>query len=556
MRRFRLALLPLLCGALAHAAAAQPAPVPADVIYTDGVVWTGRAGGTVPGFAVRNGRVVAVGAPEVLAPWRGAGTRTESLGGAFVTPGFVDAHVHFLSGGFQLASVDLRDARTPAEFTARIAAFARTQPAGTWIVGGDWDHENWGGDLPTRAWIDAATPDHPVWVNRLDGHMALANSHALRLAGVDAAATAPEGGEIVRDAAGAPTGIFKDEAMGLVARAIPEPTPAQLDAALDRAQQHALALGVTQVHDMGSFGGWLDHAAYRRAHAANRLRMRVYSHVPVHTWRRLADTVAVRGRGDDRLRWGGLKGFVDGSLGSTTAWFYAPYDDEPTSTGLVVIDTTAFAAELDGADAAGLQIAVHAIGDRANDWILSVYARLAAARPTRERPFRVEHAQHLTPVAVARFGASGVVASMQPYHVIDDGRWAGKRIGDRVRTTYPFHTLLADGAPLAFGSDWTVAPMSVADGLYAALTRATLDGQRPGGWVPEEKIALADALDAYTRGGATAGGWEGLTGTLTPGKAADFVVWNANPFTLAPEALRTLRALRTVVDGETVYRAD
>ena len=555
MNRFAVAalVLPALAAAVTDAAA-QPRAAE-TVVYTDAVVWRGP--GLVPAdaFAVRDGRIVAVGR-RASAEAAGADARVESLGGAFVSPGFVDAHVHLLSGGFQLASVDLRSARTPDDFRDRLAAFAATQPAGTWIVGGDWDHEAWGGELPTRDWIDAVTPDHPVWVNRLDGHMALANSRALSLARVTEATPVPPGGEIVRGADGRLTGVFKDEAMPLVARAIPTPTDAQFDAALDRAQAHAFSRGVTQVHDMGSFGGWDDLATYRRAHAAGRLTLRVRSMVALATWPRLATYVRRNGRGDDRLKWGGLKGFVDGSLGSTTAWFHAPYDDAPETTGLAVVDTVALARAIDGADRAGLQVAVHAIGDRANDVLLRAFSRAARANGPRDRRFRVEHAQHLSPWAIGTFGRDGVIASMQPYHVIDDGRWAAKRIGDRVAGTYAFRSLLDGGAALAFGSDWTVAPMSVAEGLYAAVTRATLDGQHPAGWVPAQKITVEEALDTYTRGGATAGFWERTTGSITVGKNADFVVLSADPRLVAPEALREIRVLRTVVGGETVYRAN
>jgi predicted amidohydrolase YtcJ len=527
---------------------------PAERIYTNGVVWTGT--GTFEAFAVRDGRIVAVGSARGMDHLRGPRTVEEDLLGAFVTPGLVDSHVHFFTGGFGLAGVDLRAARTPEEFVQRLAAFARTQSPGTWITGGDWDHEAWGGRLPERAWIDSVTANHPVFVNRLDGHMALANTLALRLAGVPDSVRAPEGGEIVRTADGRIAGVFKDEAMPLVGRAIPDPTPAQFDAAFERAQGHALSLGITQVHDVGSFGGWLDLEAIRRAHAADRLRLRFYSLVPVHTWRRLDQYVREHGRGDDRHKWGGLKGFVDGSLGSTTAWFYDPFTDAPETSGLVVVDTAAFARDLASADSAGLHLAVHAIGDRANDWILSVFARLKARGGPADRRFRVEHAQHLSDAAIARFGRDGVIPSMQPYHAIDDGRWAERRIGDRIRTTYAFRSLLDAGAPLAFGSDWTVAPLSAAEGLYAAVTRATLDGAHPGGWVPAQRIAVEAALRAYTHGGAYAGFWEGLTGTLAPGKAADFVVWDRNPLTIPAAELRHLRARRTFVGGEEVYRAD
>ncbi len=546
-----------LTSALDPSADAQPRQAPrATVVYTGAVVWSGKGRPTADAFAVRDGRILAIGREAAVRRAAGRGARVERMNGAFVAPGFVDAHAHLLTGGFQLASVDLRAARTPAEFTARLAAFARTVPAGTWIVGGDWDHETWGGEMPTRDWIDAVTPDHPVFVNRLDGHMALANSLALGLARITDATPVPPGGEMTRGADGRLTGIFKDEAMPLIVRAIPEPTSADLDDAFDRAQAHVFSRGITQAHDVASYGGWLDRATFQRARADGRLKLRVYSLVPLGWWQRLADTVAVRGRGDDRLKWGGLKGYVDGSLGSTTAWFHAPYDDAPETTGLVVLDTVALAAQIASADRAGLHVAVHAIGDRANDVLLRAYAGAAAANGPRDRRFRIEHAQHLSPGAIRRFGRDGVIASMQPYHIIDDGRWAAKRIGTRVAGTYAMRDLLDSGATLAFGSDWTVAPLSVADGLYAAVTRATLDGLQPSGWVPAQKVTVDEALDAYTRGGATAAFWESTTGTLEAGKNADFVVLSADPRRIAPEALKGLRILRTVVGGETVYRSE
>ncbi|WP_456424815.1 amidohydrolase [Rhodocaloribacter sp.] len=531
---------------------------PADVIYTNAHIWTGvPEAPPAEALAVRGEALAAVGTADAVAAWRGPGTRVVDLGGRFVMPGFIDNHVHFLSGGFQLASVDLRSADSPEEFRRRLAAFAARTPAGRWITGGDWDHEAWGGALPERSWIDDVTPEHPVFVNRLDGHMALANTKALALAGITRATPDPEGGTIVRDpATGEPTGILKDEAMSLVYAAIPNPTAEEMDEALERATAHALSLGVTQVHDVGSFGGWDDLETYRRAHAKGALRLRIYAFVPLGTWARLAEYVEANGRGDAWLRWGGLKGFVDGSLGSTTAWFYAPYADAPETAGLVITDTTALRANILAADAAGLHVAVHAIGDRANDWLLDVYAEAEAKNGPRDRRFRIEHAQHLSREALPRFRRQGVLPSMQPYHAIDDGRWAEKRIGpERIRTTYAFRSLLDAGAPLTFGSDWTVAPLNPLEGVYAAVTRRTLDGANPGGWVPGEKITVAEALRAYTSANAYGGFQEALVGTLEPGKLADFVVLSENPFEIDPVALKDVRALRTVVGGVERYVA-
>ncbi len=551
MRRLWMLLLLLPMGtALAQAP---------DAVYTNARIWTGNpAQPWAEALAVGGEAVLDVGPAARVEALAGAATRRVDLAGRLVVPGFIDNHTHFLAGGFQLASVDLRDADTPEAFARRLGAFAATLPEGRWITGGDWDHERWGGALPRRDWIDSLTAGHPVFVSRLDGHMALANSAALERAGVTAATPDPDGGAIVRDpATGEPTGVLKDEAMALVRRVLPDPPEAELDEALERAMAHALAHGVTQVHDMGSLGGWTDLAVYRRAREAGRLRLRLYAFVPLGTWPRLADYVRENGRGDGWLRWGGLKGFVDGSLGSTTAWFYAPYDDAPETAGLLVTDTTALRRYILQADAAGLHLAVHAIGDRANDWLLERYAEAVARNGPRDRRFRIEHAQHLAPAAIERFARQGVLPSMQPYHAIDDGRWAEKRIGPvRIQTTYAFRALLDAGARLSFGSDWTVAPISPLEGIYAAVTRRTLDGANPGGWVPQQKIGVEEALRAYTAANAYAGFQEARLGTLEPGKWADFVVLSGNLFALDPVEIETIRVLRTIVGGLEQYVAD
>lgn len=523
----------------------------AEVIYTNASIWTGVPNAPrAQAMAIGNGEILAVGSAEEITAWRGATTRVVDLAGKFVVPGFVDNHTHFMSGGFQLASVDLRGAQSPEEFAQRLAAFAQKLPAGRWITGGDWDHETWGGELPRRDWIDKFTPDHPVFVNRLDGHMALANSKALALAGIDRHTPDPEGGTIVREAkTGEPTGILKDEAMSPVYRVIPAPTAAEHDEALARAMAHAAALGVTQVHDMGSYG-WTDLETYRRAHANGALTLRIYSFVPLATWPRLAEFVQANGRGEAWLRWGGLKGFVDGSLGSTTAWFYQPYNDAPATSGLLTTDTTALRRWILAADSAGLQVAVHAIGDQANDWLLDVYAQALAQNGSRDRRFRIEHAQHLTRAAIPRFAELGVIPSMQPYHAIDDGRWAEKRIGpERIKTTYAFRSLLDSNAPLTFGSDWTVAPISPLWGIYAAVTRRTLDGAHPDGWVPEEEISVEEALRCYTAGNAYAGFQENAAGILAAKRLADFVVLSEDLLALDPVRIPEVEILRTVVGG-------
>ncbi len=532
-----------------------PVDQQADLVLTGGRVWAGPGtpldgAGAPTAVAIRAGRVLAVGSDAEVERRAGPNTARIELGGRRVVPGFMDAHTHFVSGGFGLAGVQLRDAATPQEFARRIGAFAAAH-AGEWVLGGTWDHELWGGELPRRDWIDSLTGDTPVFVSRLDGHMALANGKALALACVTDRTPDPAGGAIVRDAGGRPTGILKDEAMSQVFSVIPAPTPPQSDRALAAAVEHAVARGVTMVTDMGS---WDDLETHRRARARDALPLRVYSLVPMASWRRLADFVDREGRGDRRLLWGGVKAFVDGSLGSTTAWFYEPYDDAPETAGLMVTDTASLRDAILASDSAGLHVIVHAIGDRANDWLLDAFAAARSANRSGDPRFRIEHAQHLTPDAIQRIGREGVVASMQPYHAIDDGRWAEKRIGRaRIRTTYAFRDLLDAGAHLAFGSDWTVAPLDPLLGIYAAVTRRTIDGANPGGWVPEQRVSVAEAVTAYTAASAYAAFVENDLGTLAPGKLADLVVLSGDIFLIDPVAIADVQVDMTVVDGRVVY---
>lgn len=534
----------------------QPGGPVITLALVNGRVWTGNVSQPeAEAVAIAGDRVVAVGTTADIRA-RATGAEVVDLGGHFVVPGFIDSHVHFIEGGFRLTSVQLRDARTRDDFVDRIKTYAATVPAGTWIVGGDWDHTLWGGELPRRDWIDAVTPDHPVWINRLDGHMALANTAALRAAGVADNVTDVQGGEIVRDSRGRPTGVLKDNAMDLVAAKVPPPAEAMNDRALEAAMKYVAEQGVTAVHHMGT---WEDLAIFERAWRDGRLKTRIQAAVPLATWARLRDTVAARrfgpeGRGDAWLRVGALKGFVDGSLGSHTAAFQDPFTDAPKDRGLFVTPAEKLYASISGADKAGLHVMVHAIGDRANATILDIFARVARENGARDRRFRIEHAQHLAPADIPRFRELGVVASMQPYHAIDDGRWADAIIGpERSRTTYAFRSLLDAGARLAFGSDWYVAPPTPLDGIYAAVTRRTLDDQRPGGWVPEQKITVDEALRAYTAGGAFASFMDRDTGIIAPGMLADLTVIDKDLRTIAPEDIRNAKILRTLVGGKTVF---
>jgi predicted amidohydrolase YtcJ len=522
-------------------------------------VWTGHpAQPEAEAVAIAGDRIAYVGT-TAEARRRAGEAEVLDLQGAFVVPGFIDAHVHFVDGGFRLASVQLRDASTREEFVRRIQEFAKTVPPGTWITGGDWDHTLWGGDLPRRDWIDEATPVHPVWINRLDGHMALANSAALRVAGVTREAKPVTGGEIVRDEDGNLTGLLKDNAMGLVDGKVPDASAVMKDRALDAAMQYVAAQGVTSIHHMGS---WDDVEVFARAASAGRLGTRIYAAVPLASWQRLRDTVAARthggpeGRGDDWFRIGALKGFVDGSLGSHTAAFHEPFTDDPKNRGLFVNTEEDLYAWISGADQAGLHVVVHAIGDRANAMLLDIFERTAAENGARDRRFRIEHAQHLAPADIPRFGKLGVIASMQPYHAIDDGRWADRVIGrERARGTYAFRALLDAGATVAFGSDWFVAPPTPLEGIYAAVTRRTLDDRHPNGWVPEQKITVEEALVAYTRAGAVASFDETQKGTLAEGLLADITVIDRDLRSIPAPEIRDARVLRTIVGGRTVFEA-
>jgi hypothetical protein len=530
-------------------------PVKATLVVTDATVWTGdRAMPRADAVASDGETIIAVGSAAEIEPYIGESTEVISVPGSMLVPGMIDTHVHFITGGSGLASVQLRDAATPEEFAGRIGAFAAELEPGEWILNGNWDHENWGGELPRRDWIDAVTMDNPVWINRLDGHMALANSRALELAGVDADSPDIAGGEIVRDESGSPTGVLKDNAMALVEDSLPGASEAELDREVAAAMAHVASNGVTSVHDMA---GWDSLAAYRRAKANSELITRIYSVMPLPDWQRLRDEVAANGRGDHWLGIGGLKGFMDGSLGSHTAAFFEPFTDAPDDRGLLLNDLDDMRTWVGDADAAGLHVMVHAIGDRAIRDLLDIYLDVVEENGQRDRRFRIEHAQHIHPDDLERFAAQNVIASMQPYHAIDDGRWAEKVIGaERARTTYAFRSLIDGGARVSFGSDWFVAPATPLDGIYAAVTRQTLDGANPDGWVPQQKITVEQALRAYTADAAYASFEEDVKGMLKPGMLADFVLLDRDITAIPPEKIADTKVLKTVVGGRVVFSAE
>lgn len=533
-------------------------PAPADIVILHAHVWTvDKSHPTAQALAISGSRILAVGSDHEIRKWIGPATKQLDAQGKTVLPGFNDAHTHFSSGGAEISGVQLRDAATPQEFTRRIAEHAKKLPKGEWMTGGTWDHELWGGALPTHDWIDAVTPDTPVFVGRYDGHMSLANALALRLAKVTRETPDPPGGTIVRDANGNPTGLMKDSAKDLVERVIPDPTEEQLLRNIRAALEEARRFGVTSLHDISSTE---DVRAYQILAARGELTSRIYCITPLPQWQNPASTGIRAGFGNDWIHLGALKGFADGSLGSTTALFEKPYNDAPETSGLpnaMMLPEGNMLKMALGADKAGLQLAVHAIGDKANRIMLDIYSEVLKENgPRPDRRWRIEHAQHLRPEDFARFAQLGVIASVQPYHAIDDGRWAEKRIGhERCKTTYAFRTLLDDGVRLAFGSDWTVAPLNPLLGLYAATTRATLDGKNPDGWFPEQKITLAEAIEAYTLGSAYAEFRENEKGSLTPGKFADVVVLDSDLFAIPLEKIKAASVRFTITAGKIVYQS-
>ena len=546
-------ILLFICAVIAFAACSTNNNTKqATLVVVNAHIWTGNTQQPYANaIAVNNDTIVFVGDSVGVKKFISPSTQIIDAHSASVTPGFIDAHVHFVDGGINLASVQLRDANTKTLFLQRIAEFAKTVPAGVWIMGGDWDQTLWGGEMPNKTWLDSITPNNPVCINRLDGHMVVANSLALKMANINGSTKDVSGGEIARDEKGNPTGIIKDNALDLVYKIIPPTPDAIADKALDAAMNYVASKGVTSVHSMGT---WEDVATYRRAQKNNRLKTRIYANVPLRTWSRLRDEIAKNGRGDAFLHIGGLKGYVDGALGSHTAVMMQPLLDKPNLKGLYITPLDSLYYFTSQADKAGLNVMVHAIGDEAIHQQLNIYERVEKENGARDRRFRIEHAQHIAPNDLVRFAELKVVASMQPYQIIDDGRWAEKLLGHaRSETTYAFRSLLDTKTIIAGGSDWPVSPPTPLEGIYAAVTRRTLDDKQPKGWIPEQKITVGEALRCYTYNAAFAEFEEQHKGTLEVGKLADIVILDADIFKTAPEKIRDMHVVKTIVGGKIVY---
>lgn len=531
-----------------------------EVILLNGRIWTGNNSQPwAEAVAIEGEKIKAVDSSKVIKKMAGPKTVIYDLKGLLVLPGFIDAHTHFLDGGFSLKRLNLKEVKSREEFISLIAQEAQKLGPGKWITHGNWDHERFTPpELPRKEWIDPVTPQNPVLISRHDGHMALANSLALQIAGLDRHSVSPPGGEIHFDPkTGEPTGILTDAAIDLVARHIPEPSFEEKLEAARLACEHALSYGVTSIHDMGEATNF---EVYQELYRRGDLKCRIRLYFPITEIDAFERLRLKSSFGSPWLSIGGLKGFVDGSLGASTALFFEPYSDQPQNYGLFhaqMFPEGIMAERLRRADHLGLQVAIHAIGDRANAIILDMMEKIILESGPKDRRWRIEHAQHLRREDIARFGRLGIVASVQPYHLADDGCWAEKRIGpERAKTTYAFRSLIDNQVVLAAGSDWTVAPLNPLTGIWAAVTRQTLDGRHPQGWIPEEKITVEEAVRAYTINAAYAEFSEKVKGTIEPGKWADLVVLDRDIFHLPPEEILKTKVKMTMIAGQKAYGAN
>ena len=530
----------------------QKDDINADYLFKNANIWSGNLDKpNANAMAIKGDTILAIGTFKDLQKFIGENTETINIQGNFITPGFIDSHVHLLMGGNSLLNVQLRDANTKEEFIKRIESFSNDLKPNQWIVEGNWDHTLWGGELPSKEWIDEFTKENPVAIYRMDGHMILANSTALKIAGIDRNTPKIKNGEIVKNSDGTPTGILKSEAMYLVLNKIPSLTDSQKEKAIKSAQKYLHSNGVTSIHDVDSLGGF---EILKKMYANSELDIRVYSADPLYNWKALSNKEKVNTKW---LKNGLLKGFVDGSLGSHSAAFKEPYSDKPEDSGILTVNIDSLKTWITKADNKNLQITVHAIGDKANNTLLNTYETVIQSNKNKDRRFRIEHAQHLDHNDISRFSDLNVIASMQPYHAIDDGRWAENLIGpERIKTTYAFKSLLDAKTTLVFGSDWPVAPASPLYGIYAAVTRQTLDNKNPNGWVPKQKITVKQALIAYTKNAAYSAFDEKIKGTLEEGKLADFVILSEDLTKIEPQKIRDVKVLQTFVGGKKVYERE
>ena len=473
--------------------------------------------------------------------------------GKTLIPGLIDAHGHVMGLGFNALQLDLSETNSLQEAQAKIAAYAAANPSPRWIVGRGWNQEKWGlGRFPTAADLDAIVPNRPIWLERIDGHAGWANSLAMKEAGVTAKTAAPAGGKIEKTGT-QPNGIFVDAATGLIDRIVPAPVPLVRDRAFQQAQERMLSNGLTAAADMGtSPEDWL---TMRRAGDAGRLRVRIMSYASgVDALLAVAGTGPTPWLYDGRLRMGGVKLYSDGALGSRGAWLKQPYKDSPKERGLTFLSDAEIRNLMSRAAMDGFQVAVHAIGDAANAQLLGAIEELADSYKG-DRRWRIEHAQIIDPADLPRLARFGTIASMQPVHQASDWRMAEARLGmERLGGSYAWKTMLANGVPLAFGSDFPVESPNPFHGLAVAVSRQDAQGQPPSGWMPEQRLSLEQALRAFTQGAAYAGFAEDRIGSLEKGKFADFVLIDRDIFADAsPEQIRETKVVETWIAGNRAW---
>ena len=480
-------------------------------------------------------------------------TEIINLNGKLVLPGFIDAHVHFISGGNYLTGLNLRNAKSVSHFIEILKEYINKRDD-KWITGGGWDHEQWKErKLPNKEMIDPFTPDVPVFIERMDKHIGLANSYALELCKINKNTPDPPGGEICKDHNGELTGILKDNAMNLVYSKIPEATAGQMYQSALTALEEIKKNGITSVHDI-TFKN--DLITYLELEKDNKLTCRIYARLPINNYKNLENELNQGLKRSKKIKFRSLKAFADGSLGAGTAWFFEPYKDSASS-GIPqnILTDGSLKNWAKEADNEKLQISTHAIGDKANAYLLDIYEEIEKSNPEWDRRFRIEHAQHLRYEDISRISHLGAIASCQPYHLYFDGTYAeDKLVSERIKFTYPFKSLLDNNVMLCFGSDWPVVPINPLDAIWSAVTRQTIDNQNPGGWMPEQKISVEDAVKCYTLNSAYAAFEENIKGSIEPGKLADFVVLNENIFKIPHENIKDVKVDMTVFDGEIIYR--
>lgn len=551
----------------------QPSPLqfPADLVLSDGKIYTGLAAQPwASAVAIRGEFILAIAGAGAdsdaqIKSWLGPKTRVIDLHGQFAMPGFNDAHMHLAAGAYVKLEVDLRGTKSVEEFQQRVRARLKEFGPGEWIIAPGWDHTLWPvTKFPSRQDLDAISTEHPMFSQRVDGHVAVVNSRALKIAGITRETPEPPGGHIERDAAtGEPTGMLEeDAAMNLVYDRVPPFSEAQRLRAFALVMEEASQNGVTSIQDNsitaaedGDNYGWQNFLMFQQLKRDGRQPIRISEWLPfVLPVARLEEMRRDGGTTDAWLKTNALKALVDGSLGSRTAALLAPYSDDPSTSGILRLDPAALMRMAVERDRAGFQIALHAIGDRGNKIALDAFAAAAKANGTRDRRDRVEHAQVVAPGDFARFASLGVIASMQPSHVLTDERWAADRLGpERAKNAYAWHTMEQDGVHLAFGTDYPVEPINPLRGIYACVTRELPEGGPPGGWQPEEKLPMDDCLRAYTAGSAYAEFEEKRKGTIAPGMLADIVVFPVDITRISPRELLSTHPAMTVAGGRVVF---